>query len=133
MKLRRIQHRWRVLSESCVLHDCLEHLVIQKGFRVSEVSSELGVTEQHFRRIFQRDVGIPIKKWMRQERMVIARRMFCCDIPQELISDTLGFAHINSFQREFKAIYEMTVSDFLKTRERRIDERLRSNLKDPHQ
>ena len=117
-----------------MLHDSLEHLAIQKGFRVSEVSNELGVTEQHFRRIFQRDVGIPIKKWMRQERMVIARRMLCCDLPQEFISETLGFAHLNSFQREFKEIYEMTVTDFLKTRKRRIDERLgSSNLKDPQQ
>lgn len=114
MKISRSDFRWCVLADELVLHDSLEALALQAGYRVSPVCRELGITEQHFRRIFQRDVGIPVKEWMRWERMVVARRMLACGILPNDIPGSLGFSHANSFRREFREIYGITVSEFLR-------------------
>ena len=118
MNISRSEHRWRVTAGGDVLHDCLEYLAYQQGYRVASVSQALGITEQHFRRIFQRDVGVPAKEWMKWERMVVARRMLAREMDPLEISDALGFAHANSFRREFRETYEVTVSRFLELRAR---------------
>lgn len=114
MRILRSGFRWCVLVNGLVLHHNLELLALREGYRVSHVCQELGVTEQHFRRIFQRDVGVPVKDWMRWERMVVARRLLKCGIPPVHIPAILGFTHANSFRREFREVYGMTVSDFLR-------------------
>ena len=119
MRISRSNHRWHVIADDLVLHDCLEALALQQGYRVASVSHELGITEQHFRRIFQRDVGIPVKEWMKWERMVVARRMLQWGIDMMGVSDALGFGHANSFRREFSDVYGTTVTRFLKECEMR--------------
>jgi AraC-like DNA-binding protein len=116
MKLARSDCRWHVIPEDPVFHDCLESLAFRHGYRVACVCRELGVTEQHFRKIFQRDVGIRLKDWMRSERMVVARRMLSAGVSAAEISDLLGFAHTNCFRREFRKTYQVTVRDFLSKR-----------------
>ena len=54
--------------------------------------------------------------------MVIARRMLCCGVSADEIAETLGFSHPNSFGREFKQIYEMSIKDFLNTRRLRHED-----------
>ena len=124
MEIRRINCRWCVLYDAEVVHQSLEYITVRNGFRVSDVSRELGVTEQHFRRIFLQHVGIPVKQWMRHERMVIARRMLICGVSPDEASEFLGFAHSNSFRREFKEVYRTTVSEFHQIYRRRIEGRM---------
>ena len=122
MQIVRNDHSWHIADGSQTLQESLESLARQSGYRVADLSRHLGITEQHLRRLFHRDVGIPIKEWLRCERMMIARRMLNCDMDPSEISNSLGFTYPNSFSREFKTIYEMTVSDYLKTRQRRFEQ-----------
>jgi AraC-like DNA-binding protein len=110
---------WRVFFDEIRQPISLNSIAYTCGFRVSEISRILGVTEQHLRRIFFRDVGIPIKCWLRMERMVIARRMLSCGIDVCEASELLSFANPNSFRREFKNIYELSPREFKKIHARR--------------
>lgn len=108
IRLVRSDCRWLVVKPELVLDGSLEEIALKTGYRVSAVSHELRVTEQHFRIIFRRDVGIPVKVWMRSERMVVARRMLAGGIPPADLPALLGFSHLNSFRREFCEVYGIT-------------------------
>ena len=105
MKISRTGYRWRVMETDHVIHDCLEALALEQGYRVCAVSRALGLTERHFQRIFLRDVGLTPKEWMRRERMVVARRLLAWGINPLLVGERLGFNHANSFRREFGMVY----------------------------
>ena len=98
------------------MHDCLEVLAYEQGYRVEGVCRELGLEERRFRRMFLRDVGLAPKEWMAWERMVVARRMLGAGRDPLVVSERLGFSHPNSFRREFRTVYGVTVSGFLEIR-----------------
>jgi AraC-like DNA-binding protein len=116
MKISRINFRWRVVAEHHVVHECLESLALLQGYRVNAVCHELHLSEAYFREIFQRDVGLPPKDWMQWERMVMARRMLCRGIDPMHVSEALGFAHLNSFTREFRITHGLPPMRFLRLR-----------------
>ena len=120
MRIARLENRWQVLGFGHVMHDCLETLALERGYRVREVTDELGVSGAYFREIFVRDVGIPVKSWMRLERMVVARRLLMWGMDPLEVSGRLGFSLPNSFRREFSEVYKITVSQFLEIRNRRV-------------
>lgn len=102
------------MDHGMVLHHHLELLAAKCGFRIGDISSHLGISEQHLRRVFSRDVGISIKQWTEEERMVAARKMLLSGVLPENVSEELGFAHINSFRRSFREAYHMTPFEFLR-------------------
>ena len=75
------------------------------GYRVGAICQELGMSEQHLRRLFLRDVGLTPKEWMRWERMVVARRMLKWGMDPVEVSEALGFSEASSFRREFRTVY----------------------------
>ena len=99
---------------------CLRRLALGCGYRICEVSSELDCSERYLHEVFVRDIGLPPKKWMRAERMVVAiQKLTAGKAPEEVARD-LGFASAGSFRREFLEFYQMAPLDFL--RERRVGE-----------
>lgn len=121
MRIAREDWRWRVLGFGHVVHDCLETLAYEQGYRVDGVCRELGLGPRHFREIFSRDVGLTPKEWMDWERMVVARRMLTWGLDPLVVADRLGFSHANSFRREFCGTYGMSVSRYLDIRSRRVE------------
>ena len=118
MNISRTGCRWRVMEKDRVIHDRLETLALEQGYRVCAVSRKLGLTERHFQRIFVRDVGLTPKDWMQRQRMVMARRMLICGVDPLEVADKLGFSHANSFRREFQAVYGMGPARFVEERRR---------------
>ena len=105
MKIARLDSRWCVLISGRVIHDCLVRLALQQGYRVGAVCRELGRSEPYLREVFLRDLGLTPKDWMRWERMVVARQMLSWGIDPLEVSSALGFAHPNSFRREFGSVH----------------------------
>ncbi len=106
MRIIRTTDSWSVLSPSlggevC----CLERLAVRFGYRVGELCAELRCSERYLRTVFLRDIGLPPKEWMRQERMVVARRMLQGGMDPAVVATELGFASVNNFRREFLATY----------------------------
>jgi AraC-like DNA-binding protein len=119
VKFSRIDESWQVISDDRILHHSLEMLAYKVGYRVVSVCEELGISEQHFRRVFRRDVGVPVKEWMNSERMVVARRKLQAGDRAEDVSKAVGFANLSSFRRAFSGIYGVKLSYFQKQCEMR--------------
>jgi AraC family transcriptional regulator of adaptative response / DNA-3-methyladenine glycosylase II len=75
------------------------------GYRVGELCAELRCSERYLRTVFLRDIGLSPKEWMRQERMVVARRMLDGGKEPAVVATDLGFASVNNFRREFQQVY----------------------------
>ncbi len=106
MRIIRATQTWRVLSpslggEGC----CLQQLAMQLGYRVGEICGALRCSDRYLRAVFLRDVGLSPKEWMRQERMVVARRMLDGGREPSAVAMDLGFASLNNFRREFQEVY----------------------------
>jgi AraC-like DNA-binding protein len=59
----------------------------------------------HVRRVFSRDLGLPPKEWLRQERMVRARQAVVAGVPLAEVARQSGFARPAEFIREFRRTY----------------------------
>jgi AraC-like DNA-binding protein len=90
---------------------CLETLAFEEGYRVGAVCDRLEMSEAYFREVCIRDLGLTPKEWMRNERMVVARRMLVGGTDPKKIAKLLGFADMNSFRREFRAVYGVSMVD----------------------
>lgn len=105
MRLVRPELHWRVLFVSRRPPECLHRLALGCGYRVGELTELLECRERYLHEVFTRDIGLPPKFWMRQERMVVARRMLAGGREPEVVAEKLGFASAGSFRREFRATY----------------------------
>lgn len=55
------------------------------------------------------------KAWMRQERMVVARRMLIDGLESDEVSERLGFSSIGSFRREFRTIHGVLPLEYVES------------------
>lgn len=100
----------------------LPQIARESRFNATEVCTRLGISERHLRRLFEDDLGIGPKEWLRQERMVVARNLLREGTPIKEVSTQLGFANYKNLNREFLAFYNVTPSDY----QRRELEKLKS-------
>ena len=106
---------WRVLSPARPDEMiCLRRLVLQCGYRICEVCRELGCSERYLYEVAKRDVGLPPKAWMRQERMVTAKRMLGEGMGFSEVAEKLGFASTAGFRREFREIYGILPREYVR-------------------
>jgi AraC-like DNA-binding protein len=108
MRIIRPQCHWRVLFVSQRAPECLHRLALECGYRVGELTEALDCGERYLHEVFTRDIGMPPKLWMREERMVVARQLLGDGREPEAVAETLGFAAVASFRREFVRIYGVT-------------------------
>jgi AraC-like DNA-binding protein len=109
---------WTIIGNIPKTSHCLERLVFRKGYRVSEVCAALGCSNRYLHTVFNRDIGMPPKRWMNLERMVVARRKLEGGKTPEEVSNDLGFMSVHTFHRQFHRYYHTTPGRF--QRERRI-------------
>ena len=73
---------------------------------------ELGVSQRYFYEVCRRDIGQAPKDWLRQERIVVARRMIIGGQHPQEVAGTLGFSSPNNFRREFLVHHPVGPLDF---------------------
>lgn len=115
MQITRGSSSWMILGITKRSYS-LEELAFRNGYRVEAICREIGCGIRYFHFVFLRDVGLPPKRWMRYERMVVARRMLFGGRTPDEVAERVGFASTNNFNREFVAIYRMTPRQFLEIR-----------------
>jgi AraC-like DNA-binding protein len=91
---------------------CLERLSFRKGYRVADVCSALGCSSRYLHTLFVRDIGLPPKRWMNLERMVVARRKLEGGKHPEVVCKEMGFMSTNTFCRQFIKYYQITPVQF---------------------
>lgn len=107
MRLIRPEQSWYVLLPSRGERLCLRGLALRCGYRICEICAELECSERYLFEVFSRDIGLPPKKWMRAERMVVALQQLAAGKSPEEVAAELGFASANSFRREFLGFYQI--------------------------
>ena len=107
---------WRVLFPEQGGAVCLQRLALRCGYRISEICAELGCSDRYLREVFMRDIGLSPKEWMRQERMVVARRMLAGGRSPDEVAECLGFAVRSTFRREFVQFYQVRPLEFQRER-----------------
>jgi AraC-like DNA-binding protein len=66
--------------------------------------------------VFVRDIGLPPKMWMNQERMVVARRKLAGGECVKKVASDLGFLSAEAFRRRFLAVYRVSPGKYLSAR-----------------
>ncbi len=117
MRFVRKKQTWRVIGADTRVGCCLEKLAYKKSYRVADVCAALGGSHRRFYNVFMRDIGLPPKTWMRNERMVVARRMLEGGKSIAETTRDLGFLSVNSFRRAFQTAHGVTPQEFLRDRE----------------
>jgi AraC-like DNA-binding protein len=124
MQITRGSSSWMILGVTKCSYS-LEELAFRNGYRVEAICQEIGCGIRYFHFVFLRDIGLPPKRWMRYERMVVARRMLRGGRSPDEVAERVGFASTNNFIREFVAIYRVTPRQFIDMMKswQRIDDR----------
>jgi AraC-like DNA-binding protein len=82
---------------------CLEPLSLQ------DVSAALGRTPSHLANAVRRETGLTVGDWLREHRMVEARRLLLgSDASVELVADRVGYADVTHFIRVFRRVHGKT-------------------------
>lgn len=100
----------------------LDPLFWKSGWRVGLLCQFLGIGKRTFARVVQNSLGITAKKWLRQVRIVIASHMLREGRKISPLAKLLGFAHDSDFTREFKILFGITPSVFVKLEKLRSGE-----------
>lgn len=108
MKIVRSDHAWRIFRANGPGTLVLETLARRHGYRVCEMCTELGCGERYLHATFVRDIGLSPKMWLRQERMLVARRLLRDGWSADSVAEELGFSTLNNFRREFREVYGLS-------------------------
>lgn len=79
---------------------------------MSCLCDRIGVSERHLRRVFVEGIGIAPKEWLRQERMVAARKLLRHGSPIKEVAIDLGFSNSKVFSRDFVTFHGVKPTDF---------------------
>jgi len=90
----------------------LERVAFETGYRVKQFADRMEVGGRHLQDLFNRDIGIPPKQWLRELRMVVAARMLTAGRRSPETGKLLGFGSASNFAREFVAAYGMSPGNF---------------------
>ena len=81
---------------------------------VSGIAASLGISPDHFTRQFRQITGITPIECLKRYRFARALELLREQHPVSDVSREIGFRHVNYFSREFKALFNMTPTDFQK-------------------
>ncbi|CCO57511.1 AraC family transcriptional regulator [Vibrio nigripulchritudo] len=86
------------------------HQDISKTHSVKELMSIAAYSEQHFHRVFKEVVGEPIHQYIRRARMEYAANQLMFDTSSPIldIANNCGFSSLSSFNKAFKATFDMS-------------------------
>ena len=91
---------WHIILTSNPQPQCLHGLALRCGYRVGEICAELRCSTRYLHEVFKRDVGLPPKTWMRQERMQVAKKLLENGEPPHAVAERVGFTLAGNFRRE---------------------------------
>jgi AraC family transcriptional regulator, regulatory protein of adaptative response / DNA-3-methyladenine glycosylase II len=81
------------------------------GHNVADLAAELGVSERHLRRAFEREVGVSPLELAQTHRLLLARRLLVdTDLPVTRVAYAAGFQSLRRFNAAFRAQYGMPPS-----------------------
>ncbi|MFO1338532.1 MAG: AlkA N-terminal domain-containing protein [Burkholderiaceae bacterium] len=88
----------------------IEHAVAQgQDLALPEVAQRLGVTDRHFRRVFQAVHGVSPMDWLATQRLLLAKRLLTdTELPVTRVALASGFASLRRFNAAFAERYRLS-------------------------
>jgi AraC family transcriptional regulator of adaptative response / DNA-3-methyladenine glycosylase II len=88
----------------------IEHAVAQgQDMSLPQVAERLGVTDRHFRRVFQTVHGVSPMDWLATQRLLLAKRLLTdTDLPVTRVALASGFASLRRFNAAFAERYRLS-------------------------
>jgi AraC family transcriptional regulator of adaptative response / DNA-3-methyladenine glycosylase II len=88
----------------------IEHAVAQgQDIALPEVARRLGVTDRHFRRVFQAVHGVSPMDWLATQRLLLAKRLLTdTELPVTGVALASGFASLRRFNAAFAERYRLS-------------------------
>src|SRR5690349_15795259 len=88
----------------------IEHAVAQgHDIPLPEVARRLGVTDRHFRRVFQAVHGVSPMDWLATQRLLLAKRLLTdTELPVTGVALASGFASLRRFNAAFAERYRLS-------------------------
>ncbi len=108
----------KVNTTNSVISNCLEIIDENIAFKVSVefLASKLYVSSSQLRKLFKKEVGVSLSRYIKNRRLEHAKymlRMGNYSITQ--VSDMLGYCSVPYFSSEFKKTYNTTPSEYSKS------------------
>ncbi|WP_374673006.1 Ada metal-binding domain-containing protein [Ideonella sp.] len=87
----------------------IEHAVAQgEPVALPAVAARLGVTDRHFRRVFQAAHGVSPVDWLATQRLLLAKRLLTdTDLPVTRVALAAGFGSLRRFHAAFAERYRL--------------------------
>lgn len=98
----------------------LDSLFSECKWNVAHLCQALGIGRRTFTRITEESIGITVKTWLRQIRIVKACHLLREGQKIEHLSHKLGFRHKSDFSHEFRKLLGLSPSAYAKSELSRI-------------
>ncbi|MBT9594583.1 MAG: helix-turn-helix domain-containing protein [Vitreoscilla sp.] len=87
----------------------IEHAVADgEELALPDVARRLGVTDRHFRRVFQTAHGVSPMDWLATQRLLLAKRLLTdTDLPVTQVAGASGFSSLRRFNAAFAERYRL--------------------------
>ena len=115
MRVEISDYMWFVIQPQGGTPVCLDEVALDCGYRVCEVCGVLECSERYLYEVIKRDIGSTPKAWMREQRMVVARRMLDEGISLTDVYGRLGFGSLCALRREFRTMMGVSLCDYIRT------------------
>lgn len=110
-------HAWCAVRKDL---GCLAGLARRSGFRTDLLAEHLGISTRTLRREFKNALGLCLKDWLVQVRLIEVRIRLRGDESIGNIALSVGFSHPKELSREFTKGYGLTPSEFREKERGRI-------------
>lgn len=101
--------------------ECFEDYDYRKG-TISKTAEYLGISTRHLQRIFNNNIGVSPKEYIRTKRLLRAKTLLTdTKLPIADVSFLSGFDSVSRFNASFKENYNLTPSDIRKDNKKSDD------------
>lgn len=98
----------------------LDSLFVECEWNVSLLCRRLGIGRRTFARMTEESIGITVKAWLRQIRIVKASHLLREGHKIKHLSQRLGFRHKADFSHEFRKLVGLSPSAYVKSEQSRV-------------
>lgn len=92
---------------------CLSRITREEAYQVASVANRLGISPRYLNSLFSRDLGIPVKLWMRELRFTDAVCLWRESRDLDKVTAVVGLSHRRQLHQELTHFSGMSWQDFL--------------------
>lgn len=101
---------------SALINRCVHyiHVNLHNRLRIQDLAAELHVSRDYLSRSFRQETGMPLHRYILEQKLVEAQKMLASGMSINDVSYTLCFCSQSHFIQAFKQKYQMTPAAYIK-------------------